>query len=441
MRRSVATLLLPMVAALAACGPTLESGTRATRQALAQFRVPVEQVRLANGLRVVVTVDRDLDRVYAGTWYGAGLRGPDLVPTPKGLVAARMLTLPADPHPPTVESDLTGFFDTAPPSRLRALMEREARRMALLETFDAERFRAARQQVADHPIPSASAVNLPWRQLQELSGVDAPPTFGEAVSELTADRMRAWLADWYTPANATVVVVGPAPPRRAVSLARELFGDFDAGRRPAHAAPRLPDQLREQRHLGERGDTTGAVTLAYRMPERHTDAWYAMALLAAVVRNDLREADGELRVDTGIHLLGAPFTGRSPAFWYVRVQTAPPVATGSLVERIQATIERLRTRPIAHSRLESAIESARRTLYPINAGLGAEGRAKLLAAFTLLDDDPNRINELDRRFRNVTPQSILGAAQRYLRPTNCTILPGEPDPGPVTGAENRLSIR
>lgn len=446
MRQRVAILLPLMLAVLTACGQSLETGTRPTRQALTQFRVPVEQMTLDNGLRVVVSADRDLDRVHVGGWYGAGLRSPTLAPTVRGLVAARMLVLPDDARPPVVESDLTGFVAAASPSDLPDLLEREAQRMALTGDFDAERFHQARRQVTDNPgnpVPSISTTSLRWSRLLELAGMKPASTAAESLADLRPEDMRTWLADWYSPANATVVVVGPVSASETFSLVGELFGGFTTRERQGSGdtSHELPDQLREERHIGDPGDATGAVTLAYRMPERHTNAWYAMGLLATVVRNDLAETDSELRVDTGLNLLGEPFSGRAPAFWYVRVQSSPATATTTLIERIQQTIERLRTRPISHTRLQSAIESARRTFYPLNAGLGPAGRMKLLAAFTLLDDDPDRINQLDRRFRSVTPQSILGAAQRYLRPTNCTILTTEPQREAAAGAENRTPIR
>ena len=56
------------------------------------------------------------------------------------------------------------------------------------------------------------------------------------------------------------------------------------------------------------------------------------------------------------------------------------------------------------------------------------GRADLLASFALFDNDPNKINELEKNFKQVTPEVITKTVKEYLRPTNRTILtvtPGE----------------
>jgi predicted Zn-dependent peptidase len=50
------------------------------------------------------------------------------------------------------------------------------------------------------------------------------------------------------------------------------------------------------------------------------------------------------------------------------------------------------------------------------------GRANLLAAFALFDDDPERINQLEQGFAQVTPALLMRTAQEYLRPTNRTIV-------------------
>ena len=50
------------------------------------------------------------------------------------------------------------------------------------------------------------------------------------------------------------------------------------------------------------------------------------------------------------------------------------------------------------------------------------GRADLLASFALFDDDPARVNDIEKEFRKVTPELVKKTAQEYLRPTNRTIL-------------------
>ena len=49
------------------------------------------------------------------------------------------------------------------------------------------------------------------------------------------------------------------------------------------------------------------------------------------------------------------------------------------------------------------------------------GRANLLAAFALFDDDPGKINQLEDGFEKVTPALLQKTAEEYLRPGNRTV--------------------
>ena len=52
----------------------------------------------------------------------------------------------------------------------------------------------------------------------------------------------------------------------------------------------------------------------------------------------------------------------------------------------------------------------------------------MLASFALFDDDPARVNTLDEKFRQVTPELILKTAKEYLRPGNRTVIELQPKP-------------
>ena len=82
----------------------------------------------------------------------------------------------------------------------------------------------------------------------------------------------------------------------------------------------------------------------------------------------------------------------------------------------------LSARPVDAATLDRARVKMRSSLYDVLGGFFGFGRADLLAAFALFDDNPARINDLESEFMKVTPQMIQQTAQRYLRPTNRTVL-------------------
>jgi predicted Zn-dependent peptidase len=77
---------------------------------------------------------------------------------------------------------------------------------------------------------------------------------------------------------------------------------------------------------------------------------------------------------------------------------------------------------VTKEELDLALVKRRSALYAEQEQFVRFGRANLLAAYALFDDDPSKINRLEAEFRKVTPELIQKTARDYLRPTNRTIL-------------------
>ena len=102
-------------------------------------------------------------------------------------------------------------------------------------------------------------------------------------------------------------------------------------------------------------------------------------------------------------------------------------------------ISQLQEKPLTDDEMSRAIVKIRSSLFDAVDGFYGFGRADLLASFALFDNDPNKINELEKNFKQVTPEIITKTVKEYLRPTNRTILtvtPGEaPEDKSDTAAE------
>jgi predicted Zn-dependent peptidase len=82
---------------------------------------------------------------------------------------------------------------------------------------------------------------------------------------------------------------------------------------------------------------------------------------------------------------------------------------------------------VSEEELERARVKMRSSILGSIEGFFGFGRADLLAAFALFDDDPGRINGLLSAFDEITPELMRDTAREYLRPTNRTILEVVPD--------------
>ena len=116
------------------------------------------------------------------------------------------------------------------------------------------------------------------------------------------------------------------------------------------------------------------------------------------------------------------FDIKGPTLWTVWLIHDADKKADDIVQAIDEEITRLQTTPVTKEELELALVKRRSSLYAAYEQFVGFGRANLLAAFALFDDDPGKINRLEDEFRKVTPALIQKAAQEYLRPTNRTIL-------------------
>jgi predicted Zn-dependent peptidase len=107
------------------------------------------------------------------------------------------------------------------------------------------------------------------------------------------------------------------------------------------------------------------------------------------------------------------------------------VKEDDILAAVDSVVEPLRTTPVDQKTLDRALVKLRSDFYDQLGQFNGFGRADLLASFSLFDDDPKRINDIETQFRRVTPALIQKTAEEYLRPTNRTVLAIEP------GADNK----
>jgi predicted Zn-dependent peptidase len=104
----------------------------------------------------------------------------------------------------------------------------------------------------------------------------------------------------------------------------------------------------------------------------------------------------------------------------------PNVTSEQIMAAVDSVIEPLRSKEIDQDLLGRSMTKLRSSLYDSMTEFAGFGRADLLASFALFDDNPERINQLEANFREVTPELIRKTAATYLARTNRTVLRLEP---------------
>jgi zinc protease len=433
--------------------PTAATATR--------ISIPVEFHTLSNGLRVVLSPDSSVPLARIGVYYGAGPReeprgrggfahlfehlmfegsaqlGPGeffkLVTSNGGRFGARTLY------------DFTKYNVTIPSHALELILWAEADRMAGLR-IDQARLDAVRatvknevrQQSFNRPYGRFVWIDVPelaqtrWENSHSIYGESPDGSMADLDSASVADA-DAFFRNYYSPANAVIVVQGDIEPAQALSLIRRYFGDI-----PHRPRATIPDRI-EPRQTAEKrfsrvdpNASRPALSISYHLPPRSDPAFWTMAIINQILiegrdswmrqalvdqRNLTEEIYGGLSARHG-----SMYTINGPNFWTAFAFYDKTQSPDSLLAVMDQQIARLQAAPVDSATLTRAVIKARAEFY---AELGAgrnEGVVDMLGQLALFGDHPSRINRIEDEFRQVTPARVLAAAREYLRPGNRTVL-------------------
>jgi predicted Zn-dependent peptidase len=421
----------------------------------AGFEVPVEYRTLPNGLRVVLSRDTTAPIVTVAVYYHIGFRVEPRDRTGFAHLFEHLMfqgsqNLGKMQFIKLVQSnggilngstrfDFTNYFEIVPANTLETFLWGEADRMrGLALTQD----NLTNQQAVVKSEVRVNVLNtpyggFPWLDMPQYANTNwynAHNFYGDLhdIDAATLSDAEAFHHTYYSPGNAVVVVTGDFDRTKTWGWIDKYFASI-----PHVPLPKRPD-LTEPRQLkairATKDDTLAtrpALAFAYHMPPRNTPEFFAMGLIEQILLQGhdswlyqalVQRAGLTGDVTGGINLLGNMFDYEGPMLWTASLYHDAGHSPDEILRVADATIDSLRSTPVDPATLARALVKERAALYAILGGQFGFGRADLLASYALFDNDPARINSLERSFRAVTPALIQRTAQEYLRPTNQTLL-------------------
>ncbi len=425
-------------------------------RAAAPLRVPVDAYyKLPNGLKVVLSRDTTVPTAVVAVYYNIGFRNEPRDRTgfahlfehlmfqgSKNLGKMEFIRLVEQNGGllnGSTRFDFTNYFQVVPTHAVRRILWGEADRMRglAIDTANVNNQRdvvknEVRVNVLNQPYGGFPWIDLPvhantnWYNAHNFYG-----DMGDLDSASLKDAA-SFFRTFYAPNNAVLVVTGDVDLAATKGWVAEYFTGI-----PRATLPPKPD-LAEPRQTAERRftrvdslATRPAIGVGYHVPERFTPEWYAFGLLDQILAQgrdsrfyqELVQKRGLTGgVDAGINFgLGGMFDYQGPMLWEIQAFHDVDKTSDSLLAGFDAAIEPLRRAPVDQATLDRAVVKLRSSLYSETEQFGGFGRANLLAAFALFDDDPARLNQLERGFAQVTPAVLMRTAQEYLRPTNRTV--------------------
>ncbi len=430
---------------------------------IALFPLPswaqVHEYTLDNGLKILIKEDHRAPVVVSQIWYKVGASYEHGGITGISHVLEHMMFKGTEKHGPGEFSriiaenggrenaftgrDYTAYFQQLEKSRLAISFEMEADRMRNLllppEEFAKEVkvvMEERRMRTEDNPHA------LTYEQLNATAFVNSPyhhPIIGwmQDLESLTIEDLTHWYRRWYTPNNATLVVVGDVEPEAVYELARKHFGPIE----PSEVQTPKPRTERRQRGLRRVTVRVPAklpyLVMGYKVPVLKTaeTEWepYALEVLAGILdggtsarlsRELVRKQ--QLAANAGA---GYDLYAMRESLFLLDGTPAEGHTTAELEQALRAAIEQLKKEPVTAEEL-------------------ARVKAQVVAGKTYEQDSPfyqamqmgtletvglgwRRMEEYSDKVTAVTAEQVQAVARKYLIDDRLTI--AELEPLPLTG--------
>ena len=436
----------------------------------AKFHVPVEYYKLPNGLRVVLSEDRTAPIVCVGVYYRIGFRIEPRDRTGFAHLFEHMMfqgsaNLGKMEFIKLVQSnggtlngstrfDFTNYFEVLPSNKLETALWAEADRMSGLAVT--EENLKNQQGVVGNEV-KVNVLNrpyggFPWIDLPLAANsnwYNAHNFYGDLtdIEAAKLDEVKKFFSTYYAPNNAALAIVGDIDIGEAKKFVEKYFGPIKAADVPAQ--PDLTEPRQEKEKVVKKTDPLAprpALAIGYHMPDRNTPEYYAMGLIEqmliegddALLYKELVQKRGITdSVEGAINALGTMFNYNGPMLLFADVRYDPTTKADDVLKAMDAAIDPLMEKPVDAQLLERSKVKLRSSMYDSMGQFGGFGLMDMLASFALFDDDPARINTLDAKFEQVTPELIQKTAKEYLRPGNRTVIELEPKPKETAAPEKK----
>jgi zinc protease len=449
------------VFAFALCAAVLAATARpATGQT---FSVPVVYKKLPNGLRVVISENHAAPVVVVEVMYRIGFRIEPQNRTGFAHLFEHMMFQGSEhvakfEHVRIVNEnggtlngstrfDHTNYFEVMPSNALELAMWLEADRMRSLkitpETLKNQQdvvSEEVRVNVLNQPYGAFEWLGLP--QKANTNWYNSHNFYGDLADLQAAnlDDVKKFFDTYYAPNNAVLVVSGDTTTDEVMKLAEKHFGSI-----PTRPLPPRPD-IKEPPQTAEKSFTesdklarTPAVAFGYHLPDRMTKDFFALSLLDPLLVSDesaklyqalIKENQVASDVAGGFNYgLGNNFDYNGPMLYTFRVDYRPDLKGADVIKVVDKVINAIQEHGITEDELKQAKVNFRSSFLENLESGGGFGRADLLAALALYDDDPNRINTILTDLDKVTTADVQQAAKKYLIPANRTSIDRRPAAG------------
>ncbi len=325
--------------------------------------------------------------------------------------------------------DFTAYFENLAADRVELALEMEADRMQGL-ILDHGDFQTERDVVKEErrlrteDDPQGALVEALFAQAF-LSHPYHWPVIGwfADLDAMSLDDLQRHYDTFYSPNNATLIVVGDIKAETLLPTIKHLFEPIPKGPTPKQALPPEPEQRGERRFLLKREAQVPFVMMGFRVPHYASDDSYALDILETIrTRGKSSRLYQSLVYDQKNSLaVGAEYSlmQTDPSLFYFYALVSPGQKVEAVEESLHREIARLQNEPPTELELQRAknqVEAAH--VFEQDSNFR---KAMLLGQAETIGAGWRRVDQFLERIRAVTAKDVQRVAKQYLTEDNRTV--------------------
>jgi zinc protease len=421
------------------------------------FAAPaVHELKLDNGLKVLVREDHRAPVVVSQIWYKVGSSYE-----PSGLTGishalehmmfkgtptigpgefSRIIAVNGGSDNAFTSRDYTAYFQRLEKDRLEVSFRLEADRMRHLLLADDDTANELKVVTEERRLRTEdSPDSLTYEQFNATAFMISPyrnPVIGwmHDIVSLQASDLRHWYQQWYIPNNATLVVAGDVDPQRVFELAKTYFGPLKAGELPATKTPGEIPQQGERRIVLKAPAELPYVMLGYKVPVLKTaeQEWepYALEVLSGILDsgNSSRLSRNLIRGSQVAASAGASYslTSRLDDLFVLTANPAPGHDVAEAEKALRNQVEQLRENLINVDELARVVaQVVAAEVYQRDSIFYQALQMGILESIGL---GWKVQEEYTSHIKAVTPEQVREVARKYLIADHLTVATLEPLP-------------
>jgi zinc protease len=428
------------------------------------FAVGPHEFILSNGMKVLLVEVPKAPVATVQVWYKVGSRNEVMgraglshmlehmmfkgtAKYPKGEFS-RLIRKNGGTDNAFTSQDFTAYFENLAADRVELALELEADRMQGL-VLDRPELTTEREVVKEErrlrteDDPQGALVEALFAQAYFSHPYHWPVIgwFGD-LDAMTLDDLQRHYDTYYSPNNATLIVVGDINADGLLPTIKQLFEPIPRGPEPKPIATIEPEQKGERRFLLKREAQVPFVMIGYRVPNFTSEDSYALDILDSILSHGksarlyqslVYEQKSALAVGSEYSLLQA-----DPGLFYFYALVSPGQKPESVEDALHQEIKRLQTDPPSEQELQRAKNQVEAThVFEQDSNFR---HAMLLGQAESVGAGWRKIDQFVEQIRAVTPKDIQRVARQYLIEDNRTVgtlipLPPKQPEAPSTPAQ------